>query len=89
MRKVFTSECLSSEMFEDLNKLLRKFEGRTIFSSLIFQSSFTSINHQILSDESFRDLQKLISVSLAYTVDEPSEFVPTRLTAKSTLFYYK
>jgi hypothetical protein len=89
MRKVFTSESLSSEMFEDLNKLLTTVEGRTIFTSLIFQSSFTSINHQILSDESFRDLRKLISVSLAYTVDEPSEFLPTRLIAKSTLYYYK
>ena len=89
MRKIFTSDSLSIEDLELITKNLSKREGRSNFSTVLCQSTFRDNNHQILSLESYKDLQKLIFTALSYSEDNQSDYEFIRSIIKSTFFYYK
>jgi hypothetical protein len=91
MRIILTSENLSNLCFNQMQKALNTRIGRSLFSQVLYQSKFNELKIQILTENSFNDLFKLIYLSLTQCEyeDDSSQFNDIRLIMKSCFFYYK
>ena len=89
MRLILTSENLANLNLTQMQKALNTRIGRSLFSSVLFQSKFSEFKIQILTENSFNDLFKLIYLSLSQSEDDASQFNDIRLITKSCFFYYK
>ena len=89
MRIILTSENLSNLNLNQMQKALNTRIGRSLFSQVLYQSKFNELKIQILAENSFNDLFKLIYLSLTQCEDDLTQFNDIRLIMKSCFFYYK
>jgi hypothetical protein len=89
LKKVFTSEQLTQEDFNNIQNALASKFGRNHFAKQIYQSKFKENKHVILSVTSFEDLYKIIISAIIQAEDVSSQYDDIRLITKSTFYYYK
>lgn len=89
LRMILTSENLNTHHFNNIQKALNTRLGRSHFAHILFQDKFQEMKNQILTDNSFNNLFKLILISLIQSEDDLSQYDDIRLITKSTFFYFK
>ncbi len=57
---ILTSENLNSHNLNNMQKALNTRIGRSHFANILFQSKFKNMKNQILTENSFNNLYKLI-----------------------------
>jgi len=89
LRMIFTSEILNSHNLNNMQKALNTRIGRSHFANILFQSKFKNMKNQILTENSFNNLYKLILIALIQSDDEINQYNDIRLITKSCFSYFK
>jgi len=89
LRMIFTSENLNTHHLNNMQKALNTRIGRSHFANILYQSKFKSLKNQILTDNSYNNLYKLILISLIQSEDDLSQYNDIRLITKSCFSYFK
>lgn len=89
MKMILTSEAFKPSQVTSLQSLLGNRGARGYFAQCLFQEKFKQQKYQILSENSFSDLSRMIFIALLAAGDNPEQYEDIRLITKSMFFYYK
>jgi hypothetical protein len=89
LKMVLTSEPFKPMQINSLQSCLNSKQARAYFAKTLFQNKFKDNKHQVLSENSFNDLFKMVFTALLLCDDTQMQYADTILITKCCFYYYR